>query len=195
MPLSHPSTDQWATPSVSCGPRFPSLLCRGGCIAVSSPGLPAKWSGALPGWSVRPAAPPTALAQRNPDVALVNVKRTRRIGREYHDWDLASEGELVDERDEPTVTVTSTDAEPGEVLDKVRAEKDTERQRGQEPAAELRPDEERTTAMCSIQRSKSTRIRESDVVWFNYNLHVFPVARTDIHVRFVFVSYLVSTTP
>jgi len=41
---------------------------------------------------------PAALAQRNPDAAIVNVVRARQVAREYHGWDIASEPELVDER-------------------------------------------------------------------------------------------------
>lgn len=41
---------------------------------------------------------PLGLADRNPDAAIVNVKRARHISREYHGWDIASERELVDER-------------------------------------------------------------------------------------------------
>ncbi|GGM52279.1 hypothetical protein [Haloarcula argentinensis] len=37
---------------------------------------------------------PVALANRNPDAIIVNVKRARHIAREDHGWDLPSEDEL-----------------------------------------------------------------------------------------------------
>lgn len=37
---------------------------------------------------------PAALAQRNPDAAIVNVVRARQITSEYHDWDVPPEDEI-----------------------------------------------------------------------------------------------------
>jgi len=41
---------------------------------------------------------PARLARRNPTGAIVNVERARQVAREYHNWDLPSEAELIDER-------------------------------------------------------------------------------------------------
>jgi len=37
---------------------------------------------------------PVGLAERNPEAAIVNVKRARQVAREYHDWDLPTETEI-----------------------------------------------------------------------------------------------------
>ncbi|MBX0288731.1 hypothetical protein EGH22_20585 [Halomicroarcula sp. F28] len=37
---------------------------------------------------------PSGLAQRNPDAAIVNVKRARYIASEYHGWDVPPEDEI-----------------------------------------------------------------------------------------------------